>query len=625
MSKVKSYITLSDKIMSFIPVPGLMTYSLLLFQLVYFIIFIIKNVSGYSMNIGDVFSMVYGFVTLFLFLSFLEYSAVNLILRKIITAMMLLILWALNSYQLTTGVSLDYSLVRDNIGISFSGEAFSMISTVFNAADAAMLFVSMLVIIFFEKKFYSMNRSEGVTIKSGVTALLIWILLLLIPVPSGDALTLFAKSALGENSTQVYAKPPLSDYPYERKTIPLTSINGSAPSAKRIKPNVFIILVESFNANFVETKAPDGIDYTPNFNSLINRGLYIDRFYANSIQTCKGQAAVFYSILPSFKGKLFVDNTDLNISGFPAILTEAGYQTVFFQAFHDLKFDNTKNSLLKAGFSEVKSYAEYRRKEDRPSIWGWGVEDKVFYERFFEMLDSMHAKSPEKPVFASLMTIGTHIPCDGLPVEKRTIYKDPQNIKEKYSNALRLSDSQLPRFFELLKERKYLENSIVIITSDHSFPMKEHGIYSNEVCFYDETFRIPFLVIWDGVVKPERINDRAYSQIDIGPTITDMIGISEASNNMTGISVFDRKTDHPVYLIQPYNGKFLQTVNYPLKYITHLKTGKEYLFDLEKDPGEKVNLMLQGHNMKELNGLKESLNAVYLNQQLIDGNRIKKK
>ena len=67
------------------------------------------------------------------------------------------------------------------------------------------------------------------------------------------------------------------------------------------------------------------------------------------------------------------------------------------------------------------------------------------------MLDSLHAKSPEKPVFAALMTIGTHIPCDGMPPEKRTIYKDPQNIKEKYSNALRLSDSQLPRFFELLE------------------------------------------------------------------------------------------------------------------------------------------------------------------------------
>jgi arylsulfatase A-like enzyme len=272
----------------------------------------------------------------------------------------------------------------------------------------------------------------------------------------------------------------------------------------------------------------------------------------------------------------------------------------------------------------VKSYAEFRRKEDRPYIWGWGVEDKIFYERAFELLDAEHAKNPGKPLFASLMTVGTHIPCDGMPVENRTIYKDPKNIKEKYSNALRLSDSQLPRFFELLKQRKYFDNTIVIITADHSFPMKEHGLYNNEICFYDEAFRIPFLVIWDGVIKPERIKDRAFSQVDIGPTIADMAGIDKGKHNMTGISVFNRTSEHPVYLVQPYNGKFLQVVKYPLKYITHIKTGKEYLFDLENDPKEKLNLMDAGFDMNKVSKLRESINAIYLNQKLIEENRILK-
>ncbi len=625
MNRSKRKKTLFERIKPFVPIPGFFSYSLIFIQLIYFILLIIHNVSGYSISGQDILSMILSLFMLILLSSALELLLINNVMIKIFTPLAILFFWALNAYQLNTGTSLDYSLVRDNIGISFSKEAFSMISTPFNVMDLVFLFIILLVVFFIEQKFSLMRRADGVTFKSGLTALFIWILLLLLPVQGGDVFSLFAKSALGENSTPVYAQPVSSDFPYEKKSIPLTSISTVVPSAKKKRPNVFLILVESFNANFVDAKAPDGIEYTPNFNALINRGLYIDRFYGNSIQTCKGQAAVFFSILPSYKGKIFVDYPDLNIGGFPGILTDAGYQTIFFQAFHNLSFDNTKNSLLKAGFSVVKSYGEYRRKEDKPSIWGWGVEDKVFYERFFEMLDSLHGKSLEKPVFAALMTIGTHIPCDGLPVEKRTIYKDPQNIKEKYSNALRLSDSQLPRFFELLRERKYLENSIVIITSDHSFPMKEHGVYSNEVCFYDETFRIPFLVIWDGVIKPDRIKERAYSQIDIGPTITDMLGISDAANNMTGISVFDRKTIHPVYLIQPYNGRFLEVINLPYKYITHLKTGKEYLFNLEKDPGEKVNLVLQEQYLKKATELKQSLSAIYLNQQLIDENKIKKK
>jgi len=616
---------LNEKIKQFIPVPGIMTYMLLTLQFCYYIMFLMSSVSGYSSGFSDLVSMLSGLFTLLLISSFLEYVLYSKLLKRIFIPFAIFLLWALNAYQLSSGSTLDYTLVRDNIGISFSSEAFTMISSPFSLFDIAVLMVFLFLVAVIEYRF-SFTRAKGVmTLKSASFSLLLWVLLLLFPVQIGDGFTLFAKSMFSGSSTPLYAEPLSSEYPYEKSSIPLTSISSTIPSSKKLKPNVFLILVESFNANFVESKAPDGIEYTPNFNALINRGLYIDRFYGNSIQTCKGQAAVFFSVLPSFKGKLFVDYPDLNISGFPDILAKSGYQTIFFQAYHNLKFDNTDNSMYKAGFSVVKSYSEFRKKEDKPSIWGWGVEDKVFYERFFEMLDTQHKKTPEKPVFAALTTVGTHIPCDGMPVEKRTIYKDPKNIKEKYSNALRLSDSQLPRFFELLKERKYLENSIVIITSDHSFPMREHGIYNNEICFYDETFRIPFLVIWDGVLKPERIRSKAYSQIDIGPTITDLLGISEAKHNMTGISIFDRRGNHPVYLIQPYNGRFLQVVNYPLKYITHLKTGKEYLFNLQKDPGELTNLMSMDYDVHAVTAMKNSLNAIYLNQQLIDGNKIRSK
>ncbi|PKL17938.1 MAG: hypothetical protein CVV49_08570 [Spirochaetae bacterium HGW-Spirochaetae-5] len=616
--------TIFERIKAFIPQPGFMTYMLLSIQAIYFIILMMNSVPGYSAGIADVLSMIYGLFTLFLFSSVIEYFLYSRILKRIFIPALLFTLWSLNAYQLSTGSSLDYSLVRDNIGISFSSEAISLISSNFSFFDAAFLLFILITAFLLEWRFSFSDSDVRMTFKSAVSALILWVVFVLFPLQSGDGFTLFAKTMLSNDDISLYAGTVSEDYPYDKKLIPLTGISSTVPPSKRVKPNVFLILIESFNANFVEAKAPDGIDYTPNFNSLINRGLYIDRFYGNSVQTCKGQAAVFYSLLPGYNGKIFVDYPELNISGFPLILTEAGYQTIFFQAYHNLKFDNTENSMYKAGFSIVKSYSEFRKKEDKPHIWGWGVEDGIFYERFFQMLDTLHASAPEKPVFASLMTIGTHIPGDGLPPEKRTIYKDPKNIKEKYSNALRLSDSQLPRFFELLKERKYLENSIVIISSDHSFPMKEHGIYNNEVCFYDETFRIPFLLIWDGVIKPERVKKRVYSQIDIGPTITDLLGIREASHNMTGISIFDRKSNNPVYLIQPYNGRFLQVVDYPLKYITHQKTGKEYLFDLENDPGEMVNLMTGNYNVKTVNNLKDSLKTVYLNQQLIDSNKIRK-
>jgi arylsulfatase A-like enzyme len=610
---------MKDKIRPYIPAPGFLTYTLLLIQLCYYIIYVLKQLPGFSFSAPDLISILFSFFTLYLFGVVCESLMPVKLIARILSPLIIFTACGLYSYHLSTGFSLDFALVKDNIGISFSAEALQMMSAPFSGSD--FLFIAALltltVILEFRYSLFSGTVKPG--LKSGATAFVLAAIIILLPVQRGDEFTLFMKSAFTPNEAAA-AVSDTGGYPYERDKINLKF----AGSGRQGQPNIILILIESFNANFVEAKAPDGIAYTPNFNSLISKGLYIDRFYGNSIQTCKGQAAVFYSILPGINGKIFVDYPDLNITGFPSLLRDSGYHTIFFQAFHNLKFDNTTHNMHKAGFSVVKSYAEFRKKEDRPYIWGWGVEDKIFYERAFELLDAEHAKNPGKPLFASLMTVGTHIPCDGMPVESRTIYKDPKNIKEKYSNALRLSDSQLPGFFELLKQRKYLENTIVIITADHSFPMKEHGLYNNEICFYDEAFRIPFLVIWDGVIKPERVNNTAYSQIDIGPTIADLARIKKGRHNMTGITVFDRKKDNTVYLVQPYNGKFLQVVRYPLKFITHIKTGKEYLFNLEDDPKERFNLMETGSGINEASKLRESVNAIFLNQKLIEENRIRR-
>ena len=607
-----------------IPRPGFLAWCLFSVHLVYLALFIRGNIAGYGFSACNIVSMVFSFFTLLLVATALEFLFIHRITASIVIIMAVLTAWALNAYHLTSGSSLDYSLVRDNLGISFSPESFSMISTVFSIIDIILLPVIAFLLYAVAKMLPGGKPSlKRNSIAGRLTAIVLWLLAVITPVNAGDEFTVFIKSALAYNDAPRLSGEAHSGYPYFSRKISRSSFRRTFRVPSENKPNVFLILIESYNANFVEAQAPDGLPYTPCFNSLINKGVYIERFYGNSIQTCKGQAAVFFSIIPPYKGKLFVDYPGLEISGFPALLANAGYETVFFQAYHDLEFDNTYNSMVKAGFGVVKSFKEFRRPGDRPHIWGWGVEDKVFYERFFYMLDGMHKNGQDKPLFAALMTVGTHIPCDGIPPEKMSIYKNPRNIKEKYSNALRLSDSQLPRFFELLGERDYLKNSIVIITADHSFPMKEHGIYNNEKCFYDEAFRVPFLVMWDGVIKPERIKEKAYSQIDIGPTIMDMLGIYNAENNMTGISVFNGRKSNPVFLVQPYNGRYLQVVDYPFKYIFHVQSGREYLFNLKEDPMEQKNIATTETVKGRPESMKRILNRIHINQQLIDENRIR--
>lgn len=379
-------------------------------------------------------------------------------------------------------------------------------------------------------------------------------------------------------------------------------------------------MVESFNANFAETRSPEGDYYTPNFNELIHKGMYIERFYGNSMQTCKGQEATLFSMLPSSSGKVFVNYPDTSLLGIPSVFADAGYKTVFFQAYSDITFDNTRNGMKRAGFSEIRTFDEFRRPEDKSHIWGWGVEDTVFYRRFFDMLDSEHSKNQDQPVFAVLATIGTHIPCDGMPENRVKLYAKPATLKERYANALHLSDTAFPDLMRMIRERSWMDNTIIIITGDHSFPMHEHGIWNNEICSYDETFRIPLLLIWDGVIPPERVKGRVYSQMDIAPTLMELAGLT-GQYPFQGISMFDREKDHPVYLVQPYNGKFFEIVRYPFKFVRHESTGEERLYDLSLDPNERENI-LSTANPQKLGVLKKDLEYFHINQTLIETDRI---
>jgi len=56
-------------------------------------------------------------------------------------------------------------------------------------------------------------------------------------------------------------------------------------------------MVESFNAGFVNSENDDGKEYTPFFNTMIKKGVYIEHFYGTSIQTVKGHFSTLFSLL----------------------------------------------------------------------------------------------------------------------------------------------------------------------------------------------------------------------------------------------------------------------------------------------------------------------------------------
>ena len=177
--------------------------------------------------------------------------------------------------------------------------------------------------------------------------------------------------------------------------------------------------------------------------------------------------------------------------------------------------------------------------------------------------------------------------------------------------------------FSELAKRPEFADSIVIITGDHSFPNGEHGVYANYSSIYEEIFKTPFLLLWPGHFRPERMSDVPHSQLDIAPTILDLLGL-KLRNHFAGDSIFDRSlpVNRSIYLVQPYSGSFLGVLKYPLKYFWNTGTRHEYLLNLQIDPKETKNYIGSSFHTKEIKELKAGIDVILKSDTLVKHNRI---
>ena len=385
---------------------------------------------------------------------------------------------------------------------------------------------------------------------------------------------------------------------------------------KKDKPNIFLIVVESLNGNIIGQTTSTGQEITPFLNQLRDKSLVVQNFYANSIQSARGHVSIFLSLVPSITDKITTQYVDMNTYSLGDVLKENGYESVIFHAYDLNGFDNVQQFFGTRGF-DMKTVKPYVKPEDKPYVWrGWGPEDNVFFKRFFDYYDA--GNFSEQPMFFSLVTVASHFPFSSVPEHRRLLHKSPANIHEEYANSIHLVDRGIELFFNELEARGMADNSIVIVTSDHTIPMGEHGIYHQEAGYYEESFRIPLLIHWPSQIKPAVI-DVPFSQMDIAPTILDMIDANVNDHHFMGNSIFSEKQS-PVYLIQPY-GKHLSVVYWPYKFLWHGRTGDIRVFDLKNDPNEMQDVY---HRTTEAQRQKfmDDLSRIYLIQKLYKNNEV---
>jgi arylsulfatase len=177
-----------------------------------------------------------------------------------------------------------------------------------------------------------------------------------------------------------------------------------------------------------------------------------------------------------------------------------------------------------------------------------------------------------------------------------------QRLWAHYLGNVTLIDEKVGELLEALEARGYLEDAIVIFTSDHGECLGEHGLIQ-KWSMYDIVTRVP-TIIWSTAnrFKGGRTVDGLCQLFDLGPTILEYAGITppisfEAQSLKPALEGEDWKPRSHVFCEQigdvamAGGVEFMTGVRSDRWKLVHFKGSSDgQLFDLENDPKEVKNL-----------------------------------
>ncbi|MBK1830136.1 sulfatase-like hydrolase/transferase [Verrucomicrobiaceae bacterium R5-34] len=262
---------------------------------------------------------------------------------------------------------------------------------------------------------------------------------------------------------------------------------------------------------------------------------------------------------------------------------------------HDMKFNGP--NLFPKHFASGLPNREYMRMND---------EQKKAWDKVYE---------PKNQKFIADMKAGK------LDDKAITRWKYQRYIKD-YLRSIRSMDEGIGKILKHLDDTGLADNTIVIYSSDQGFYLGEHGWYDKRWMF-EESFRMPFLVRWPGVIKPGSVSKSLIQNIDFAPTFLELCGM-DIPSDIQGKSlvpvfkasgkevdgwrdaIYYRYTGESTHAVAAHDG--VRTDRYKLMWLPETKEWQ--LFDLEKDPQEMKSLHNDPEYAQVLADMKKKLDEI---------------
>ena len=428
----------------------------------------------------------------------------------------------------------------------------------------------------------------------------------------------------------------------------LLSVTCSQRSfAQSKKPNIILILADDLGYGDLGCYGQQKIE-TPNLDRLAKMGVRFTQFYSGSTVCAPARCALMTGMHTghaSIRGNKTIKPEGQvplpdSIVTFPMLLQKAGYATAAFGKW-SLGFITTTGDPQKKGFDEFFGYNCQSLAHNYYPDHLWHNHDRVdlpcnLRSDSVYSADLIHQQAmkflkaqKQQPFFLYLPYTLPHadviVPRDEVyqhyvkkfnELPAPLVENDPgdKTHYDQYPHAAFAAmvsrlDKYVGEIMQLLKEQQLEENTMLIFTSDNG-PHREKGgdpgYFNSSGGFrgikrdlYEGGIREPFIAYQKGITKPGTINEHPAALWDLYPTFLEMAGLKNAEE-IDGISILPaisgkKQKQHEYLYWELHEGGGRQAVRFGKWKAVWLNVSSRTpspveLFDLTKDPQEKINL-----------------------------------
>jgi membrane-anchored protein YejM (alkaline phosphatase superfamily) len=268
-------------------------------------------------------------------------------------------------------------------------------------------------------------------------------------------------------------------------------------------PSVLLIVIDAMRADALTP------DFAPQLTALARDAVRFDAHYSGGNTSRPGMFSLFYSLPPTY-WDAFADRAR------PPVLMDLfrqyGYQFGLFASsplYRIVELDKT-------ALARVPNL----RLETSSRLPGSSGRDQTLTGEWFDWLDR---RDPSRPFFGFLYynAVVANEPPAGyhpaIPLPRGT--STQERLHARYLTAVHFVDSLVGRVLADLERRHLLEQTVIMVTSDHGMEFDENGLgfVGHGTAFSAPQLRTPFVLRWPGRA-PGRVSRRT-SHYDVAPTL----------------------------------------------------------------------------------------------------------